>query len=196
MEGELLHWSYKVIGCKTLLCHENDFPGWKCHSNWKALSPVQAWGYSREQALHMSLSTCMFPRVTSLGWDWWILKTESFPSCSIVWFCVGLWDMSQTKLKNSLNPKIRLFGERNYFLNHPCLSFLGGHEFGRTPAWFKCDLGGRARSHHTRRHLYPGVSRGLGLGKEWCSTCLRFADFSDLSLGGSSDTRWEQGPHT
>lgn len=59
------------------------------------------------------------------------------------------------------------------------------------------DLGEPLRSPPIRRgYLCLGGSGGLGF-PNWnrCSNCLRFADvfFSDLSLGGSSDTLWEWG---
>lgn len=62
------------------------------------------------------------------------------------------------------------------------------------PMWVKSDLGEHLHSHQIRLYLCLGGSRGLGfagtdaLFKTWF--------FSDLSLGGSSDTSWERGPHT
>ena len=130
----------------------------------KLLAQFKERGCSREQSLPTSPSTCVL-RGTNFGCGGCIFKGEfSFPSCSIVRFCVRLWKTNHTK--NSLNPKIRQCGERHYFPNPACHSFLGSQELRGMPPQVKGDLGECLRSRHPRRqHLWRGGSRGLGLGK-------------------------------
>lgn len=88
-------------------------PGWKCHSNWKALSPVQEWGCSREQSCIGSrrpLPRWRVAKVTSFGCALWICRTISFP-CSEAWFCLRPWDMTHIELKTASTWILDIFVE-------------------------------------------------------------------------------------